>query len=124
MRAEAPEGFAMTTNLVKYFAPSLLAMGLVSTASAQYGYPPPPPQYGVRAYAPPPAAFEEFEHRGYLDGVQGAERDFQNHRIWNVNNRDEYRRPHVPFEMRQEYREGFERGYYATVRRFEGFHGR
>jgi hypothetical protein len=26
--------------------------------------------------------------------------------------------------MRQEYREGFERGYYATVRRFEGFHGR
>jgi len=41
-----------------------------------------------------------------------------------VNNRDEYRRPHVPGEVRQEYREGFERGYYSAVRHFEGITGR
>lgn len=114
----------MKFKLVKYLAPSLLAIGLASTAAAQYGYYPPPPQYGVRTYGPPPQVFEEFERRGYLDGIQGAQRDFQNHRSWNVNNRDEFRSPRVPFQMRHEYREGFERGYYATVRRYEGFRGR
>lgn len=112
------------TNSVKYLVPLLFAMGLVSTATAQYGYPSPPPQYGVRTYAPPPEVFERFERQGYFDGVQGAQRDFQNRRIWNVNNRDEFRNPRVPGEMRHEYREGFERGYYATVRRYEGFGGR
>ena len=38
-------------------------------------------------------SFVSFSGSGFLDGVQGAERDFQNHRIWNVNNRDEFRHP-------------------------------
>ena len=114
----------MKTNLSKCFATSLLAMGLAATASAQYGgYPPPPPQQ-LRAWDAPPPEFRDFQRRGYLDVVQGAERDAENHRIWNVNNRDEYKHPHVPGEVRREYREGFERGYYATVQHFEGVRGR
>ena len=120
----APKGLVMKTNLSKYLATSLLAMGLVATASAQYGgYPPHQPQV-LRAWDAPPQEFREFERRGFLDGVQGAQRDAENHRIWNVNNRDEYRHAHVPGEMRHEYREGFERGYYATVQHFEGVRGR
>lgn len=102
----------------------VVGMGMmVVSAAAQYG-----PQYG-----PPPARYNgggyygssvqnDFQQRGYMDGVQGAQRDAQNHRVWDVNNRDEYRRPHVPGYMRGDYREGFRRGYYDTVRRFE--HGR
>ena len=112
----------MKTTFSKYLAMSLLGMGLVATASAQYGaY---APQQQLRAWDAPPQEFRDFQRRGYLDGVQGAERDAENHRIWNVNNRDEYRHPHVPGDMRGEYREGFERGYYATVQHFEGIRGR
>jgi hypothetical protein len=32
-----------------------------------------------------------------------------------VNNRDEYRHPHVPRDQRDAYREGFRRGYEAGV---------
>jgi hypothetical protein len=114
----------MKTNLMKYFATSLLALGLVSTASAQYGYYTPQPRYAPRPWDAPPAAFREFERRGFLEGIQGAQRDLENHRLWNVNNRDEYRNPRVPGEFRHEYREGFERGYYDAVRHFEGIHDR
>jgi len=112
----------MNTNFSKYVASGMLALGLgaaSSTAFAQYGQFPPPPQYGMRGWDAPPEELRDFQRRGYLDGVQGAERDFQNHRIWNVNNRDEYRHPQVPGNVRGDYREGFERGYYATVRHFE-----
>ena len=56
------------------------------------------------------------EQRGYFDGVRGADRDYQNHRRPDVNNRDEYRNPgFIPGWARQEYREGFRRGYYSRV---------
>jgi hypothetical protein len=116
----------MNTNFSKYVASGMLALGLAAastTAFAQYGQYP-PQQYGARAWDAPPAEFRDFQRRGFLDGVQGAQRDYENHRIWNVNNRDEYRHPHVPGELRADYREGFERGYYATVQHFEGVHGR
>ena len=96
----------MNTTLCKRLATALLSMGLMTfggAAFAQYGPqygppgpPPPPPQYGMRGWDAPPGELREFQRRGFLDGVQGAERDFQNHRIWNVNNRDEFRHPQVP----------------------------
>ena len=114
----------MKTNLYKYIAMCVVGFGLVASASAQYRGYSPPQRYGMRAWDAPPEEFRDFERRGFLDGVQGAQRDLENHRIWDVNNRDEYRGLHVPGEMRHEYREGFERGYYAAVRHFEGITGR
>jgi len=114
----------MKTNLSKYLAMCVMGVVLVASASAQYGGYPPQPQYAIRAWDAPPEEYREFERRGFLDGVQGAQRDYENHRIWDVNNRNEYRKPHVPAEMRHEYREGFERGYYTAVRHFEGNIGR
>jgi len=116
----------MNTKISKYVASSMLILGLVAatgTALAQYGqYPPPPPpaQYGMRGWDAPPGELRDFQRRGYLDGVQGAERDFQNHRIWNVNNRDEFRHPQVPGNVRGDYRDGFKKGYYATVQHYQG----
>lgn len=112
----------MNTKRMYLLAAVVVGMGLMgASAKAQYGqYGPPPPRYVQPGYGAP--VQNDFAQRGYADGVQGAERDAQNHRIWDVNNRDEYRKPHVPGYVRGDYREGFRRGYYDTVRRFE--HGR
>jgi ribosome modulation factor len=60
----------------------------------------------------PPPAFNEFQRRGFQDGIDGAQKDFGNHRQPNVENREEYRDPdHVPPEMREAYRVGFRHGY-------------
>lgn len=123
----------MNTKVTKMMA-VLLGVGMMSAAGAaaaqQYGPPPPPPgQYGggpyggQRGWDAPPPEMRDFMRRGYADGVQGAQRDFENHRIWDVNNRDEFRHPHVPGNVRGDYREGFKRGYYATVRHFQGGRG-
>lgn len=63
-------------------------------------------------YVPP--EYNEFQRRGFQDGIAGAQRDFGNHRQPNVNNREEYRDPdNIPPNMREAYREGFRRGYDA-----------
>ena len=100
----------------------------VGAAFAQYGPPPGPPPgyqqgppvpYGTRGWDAPPGELRDFQRRGFVDGVQGAERDYQNHRIWNVNNRDEFRHPHVPGNVRRDYRDGFKKGYYSTVQHYQ-----
>lgn len=96
-----------------------LAIALASSARTSlaqqfYG----PAQYGYGLHA----SEEAWEQRGFYDGVQGAERDFGNHRQPNVNNREEYRDPDfIPGWARHEYREGFRRGYYKRVRQI--YHG-
>ena len=72
------------------------------------GTPLPPP----RPWDYVPAEFNEFQRRGFHDGIEGAQKDYGNHRQPNVNNREEYRDPdNVPPPMREAYREGFRRGY-------------
>lgn len=60
--------------------------------------------------APPPELRDEERH-GFHDGIEGARKDYGNHRRPDVNNRDEFRHPHVPERDREAYRRGFERGY-------------
>jgi len=52
--------------------------------------------------------------------MEGARKDFDNHRQPDVNNRDEYRHPHVAPEEREAYREGFRRGYDRAMSHFMG----
>ena len=63
------------------------------------------------AWDAPPQEWQEVQRRGFRDGIEGAHKDFDNHRRPDVNNRDEYRSPSVPWQMREKYREGFRRGY-------------
>jgi len=65
-----------------------------------------------------PHEFREFQRQGFRDGLQSAQRDFENHRRPDVNNRDEFRNPKVPPAMVNDYRDGFRRGYDAGVRHF------
>ena len=77
--------------------------------------------YGVlqdrddRGWEAPPGELNEVERRGFHDGVEGARKDFDNHRPPSVNNREEYRHPPVPHRDREAYKRGFERGYGAGV---------
>jgi len=64
-----------------------------------------------RDWNAPPQAFRDIQRQGYHDGIEGARRDYDNHRRPDVSNRDEYRHPHVPESARADYREGFRRGY-------------
>jgi hypothetical protein len=72
----------------------------------QPGPPPPPPQWDAF-----PSEFNDVQRQGFHDGIEGARRDFENHRQPTPENRDEFRHPHVPPPLRDAYREGFRRGY-------------
>jgi hypothetical protein len=111
----------------KKFAAPLLTLALFAAtglAQAQYAQgpqgPPPqgPPQQGWEA---PPPQFAAAWQRGYKDGVEGARKDFDNHRPPNVANRDEFRNPHfIAAPDRHDYREGFRRGYNVAVHNIYG----
>lgn len=69
-----------------------------------------------------PSEFDELRRQGFQDGIEGARKDFDNHRRPDVENREEYRHPHLPEEQREAYREGFRRGYHAAVEHLMGDH--
>jgi hypothetical protein len=89
--------------------------GLASAYGAPHGaYP--APVYAQEAHGgwdTPPGEFREVQRKGFLDGIEGARKDFDNHRRADVNNRDEYRHPNVPRGDREDYKDGFRRGYEA-----------
>lgn len=70
----------------------------------------------------PPAEFREAQRRGFHDGIEGARRDFDNHRPPNVENRDEFRHPHVSRDLREDYRDGFRRGYERAMSHLNNAH--
>lgn len=80
---------------------------------------PPPPGYGYGPQQPweaPPSAYrQDIQRRGFHDGIEGARKDYGNHRRPDVNNRDEYRHPKVSGRDRAAYREAFRRGYSVGV---------
>ena len=75
-----------------------------------------------RGWDEPPQELDEVSRRGFHDGVEGAHKDYDNHRRPDVNNREEFRHPHVPDRDREAYRHGFERGYQVGVEHL--YHGR
>jgi hypothetical protein len=89
---------------------------------AQYYGPPAQPGYGqAPAWDAAPPEFRAAQQRGFHDGIEGAKKDFKNHRPPNVENRDEYRDPHfISPPDRADYRMGFRRGYDVAVRHMYG----
>ena len=68
----------------------------------------------------PPREFREIQRQGYHDGVEGARKDYDHHRMPDVNNREEYRHPNVPKSEREDYREGYRHGYEAAMTHLTG----
>lgn len=67
-----------------------------------------------------PPRLEQVMQEGFAEGVRGAHKDAENHRSWNVNNRDEYRHPHYGGLEREAYRSSFRLGYRFAVERMTG----
>jgi len=64
----------------------------------------------------PPGEYQrDIQRQGFHDGIEGARKDFQNHRRPDVNNRDEYKHPQYHGRDRDDYREAFRRGYDVGV---------
>ncbi len=97
----------------------LVGLGLTTFgatgALAQQVAPPPPGYYNQPWTRVPDDYRSDIARRGFHDGIEGARRDFENHRPPNVENRDEYRHPDVPHDVRHEYRDAFRRGYDTGV---------
>jgi hypothetical protein len=67
-----------------------------------------------------PEEFREIQRQGFHDGVEGARKDFDNHRRPDVENRDEYKHPHVSGSAREDYRQGYREGYQKGVEHLYG----
>jgi hypothetical protein len=72
--------------------------------------------YRAEPWETPPSEFHEIGRRGFHDGIEGARKDYQNHRRPDVMNRDEFRHPPVDGPAaRDDYRAAFRRGYNVGV---------
>src|ERR1700729_1343857 len=99
------------------FAVPILAISLATPGFViAQSYASPASGYGQPGgWDAPPQEFKDIQRQGYHDGIEGARKDYDNHRRPDVNNRDEYRHPHVPSSAKADYREGFRQGYEAAM---------
>jgi ribosome modulation factor len=93
-------------------SPAIFAQGPPPPGYYQQG---PPPGYQGQPWEAAPPEFQEVERRGFHDGIEGARKDFDNHRRPDVDNRDEFRHPNVRPADRRAYRQAFRRGYQVGV---------
>jgi hypothetical protein len=84
-----------------------LALGAPAflTAHAQY------PDQGRGGWDAPPQEFRAVQRQGFHDGLEAARRDMEARRPANVEAHEELRHPPVDRELRDDYRDGFRRGY-------------
>lgn len=111
-------------HLRKIVIPALvLSMGAFGPTLAKVSASPigsPAAAYGQEGWELPPQELNDLQRQGFHDGVEGARKDFGNHRPPSPENRDEFRHPHLPPEQRQAYREGFRRGYNVAMSHLAG----
>jgi hypothetical protein len=110
---------------LKWFAIPILAVaaGVVSSSPTKaFAAAPQDPGYvhDQGGWDVPPGEFREVQKQGFHDGIEGARKDFDHHRAPNVNDREEYRHPHVDASVRDDYREGFRRGYDVAMQHLMG----
>ena len=101
------------------FSLSLALPTPVLSAPRQEGTPP-AADAGPGGWDAPPREFRDIQRQGFHDGIDGARKDFDHHRAPNVEGRSEYRHPHVSPSARDDYREGFRRGYEAATNHLTG----
>jgi hypothetical protein len=111
----------------KWLAISALTLSMGATSgwisSRAYAAPAGSPSAGFYQdghWDEPPAEFKEAQRQGFHDGIEGARKDFGNHRAPSVENREEYRHPHIESSLREDYREGFRRGYDKAMHHLMG----
>jgi hypothetical protein len=107
---------------VKYFAISALTVALAASAGLMtvkaHAATPAQPAAGLyqdRPWDEPPGEFREVQKRGFHEGVEAARRDFEHHSHKDADDHEAYRHPRVERSLRDDYRDGFKRGYDAAM---------
>jgi len=98
------------------FAALALSLATPAFLTAQNGPPPPPPDRG--GWDAPPQEFRDVQRQGFRDGIQAGRSDFDRRKQPNVERRKEFRHPPVPPPARDDYRDGFRRGYDSVFSHF------
>ena len=107
-------------KLTRLIAPAV-AVALFAGTGSLFAAPAPAPSAPAPFFGQgpdwntPPGEYNEFRRMGFHDGIEGARKDFENHRPFTPENRDEYRHPHVPRNVYHDYREAFREGYHRAV---------
>jgi hypothetical protein len=83
-----------------------LALGATTYLAAQY---PPPQDHG--GWDAPPQEFRDVQKQGFHDGIEAARKDMQYRRPANAEMHEELRHPNVEEGLREDYRDGFRKGY-------------
>jgi hypothetical protein len=75
-----------------------------------------------RPWDAPPDEFRDVQRQGFHDGIEAARHDFDAHRRADAADHEAFRHPHVPRDQRDDYREGFRRGYERAMAHMNGEH--
>jgi hypothetical protein len=75
-----------------------------------------------RPWDAPPDEFRDVQRQGFHDGMEAARHDFDSHRRADADDHDTYRHPPVPHDQRNDYRDGFRRGYERAMAHLRGDH--
>lgn len=105
-------------GVLKIGAALLLAGGLSVPLNAQRAAAIPAAQDGASLipWLQPPAEFKEAQREGFHAGVEAAVKDYDHHRFPDVDRRKEYRHPKIDPAFREDYRQGFRRGYDDAIK--------
>src|ERR1700759_1493200 len=104
----------MISNLFIIPALAFVPMALIFAAAGpgtQSASAAPLMAYGQDPWEVPPGEFNDIQRRGFHDGIEGARKDYGNHRRPDVDTREEYRNSDLPPGLREPYRAAFRRGY-------------
>lgn len=113
-----------------WFAISTLAVSLVVPAgllSATAHATPANPAAGFhqdrdRDWDQPPDEFRDVQRQGFHDGIEAARSDYDRHRHKDADDHERYRHPPVDRSMREDYRQGFRRGYEVAMQHLNNDH--
>lgn len=72
----------------------------------------------------PPPEFKEIQRKGFHAGVKAAIKDYDHHRDPDYERHKEYVHPKVDRSMKNDYRDGFRRGYDDTLKHLQKSNGR
>jgi opacity protein-like surface antigen len=100
------------------FAALALSLATPAFLTAQNGPPQDRPQHDRGGWDAPPQEFRDAQRQGFQDGLQAGRNDFEKHKQPNVERRKEFRHPPVPPPARDDYRDGFRRGYDSAFSHF------
>lgn len=79
--------------------------------------------YQERPWDQPPREYRDVQRQGFQDGIAAAHEDIDRHHDRGAEHHERFRHPPVDRNLRDDYRDGFRRGYDTAWHHWEEHHG-